>query len=80
VMLRNWGLGRLVGSWVVYWVVLLAVVLAPVAREYWEIQRSDGHGTIDFTWSGRSLQMILLIVGPPLLMTLFWIAARPRRP
>jgi hypothetical protein len=80
VMLRNLGLGRLVASWVVYWVVLLAVVLAPVAREYWEIQRSDGHGTIDFTWSGSSLQMILLIVGPPLLMTLFWIAARPRRP
>ena len=79
-MLRNWGLGRLVASWVVYWIVLLGVVLAPVTRQYWAIQRSDGHGTIGFTWSGDSLQLVLLIVGPPLLMTLLWIAARPRRP
>jgi len=80
MMLRNWGLGRLVASWVVYWVVLLAVGLGPVARQYWKIQRRDGHGTINFTWSGSSLQMILFIVGPPLLMTLLWLAARPRRP
>jgi hypothetical protein len=44
MMLRNWGLGRLVASWVGYWV------------------------------------LVLLLVGPPLLMTLLWIAARPRRP
>jgi hypothetical protein len=80
MMLRNWGLARLVASWVVYWIVLLAVVLAPVARQYWAIQRSDGHGTIGFTWSGGSLQLVLLLVGPPLLMTLSWLAARPRRP
>ena len=80
MILRRWGLGRLVASWVVYWVVLLAVALAPVAREYWEIQRTDGHGTIDFSWSGGPLQAILLIVGPPLVMTFLWIAARPRRP
>ena len=80
MMLRTWGLGRLVGSSVVYWVVLLAVGLGPVARQYWEIRRRDGHGTINFTWSGSSLQMILFIVGPPLLMTLLWLAARPRRP
>lgn len=79
-MLRHWRLGRLVASWIVYWVALLAVALAPLAREYWEIQRTDGHGTIDRSWSGGALQAVLLIIGPPLLMTLFWIAARPRRP
>jgi hypothetical protein len=80
MILRTWGLGRLVASWVAYWAVLLAVALAPVARQYSEIQRTDGHGTIDFSWSGSSLQAILLIIGPPLVMTLLWIAARPRRP
>jgi hypothetical protein len=80
MMLRNWGLGRLVASWIVYWVVLLALGLAPVARQYWAIRRADGHGTIDFTWSGSSLQMVLLVVGPPLLVTLLWLATRPRRP
>ena len=80
MMLRRWGLRKLVMSWAAYWAVLLAVALAPVARQYWEIQRTDGHGTIDLSWSGSSLQAILLIVGPPLLVTLLWIAARPRRP
>jgi hypothetical protein len=79
MMLRNWGLGRLVASWVVYWVVLLAVGLVPLARQYREIERTGGHGTINLTWSGSTLQTILLIAGPPLLMTLLWIAARPRR-
>jgi hypothetical protein len=64
----------------VYWIVLLAIGLAPVARQYWEIQRRDGHGTINFNWSGRSTQIILLLVGPPLVMTVLWLAARPRRP
>ena len=80
MMLRSWGLGKLVASWAAYWAVLLVVALAPVARQYWEIQRADGHGTIDLSWSGSSLHAILLIVGPPLVMTLLWIAARPRRP
>lgn len=79
-MLRNWGLGRLVASWVAYWVVLLAIVLGPTARQYYEVQRRDGHGTISFSWSGSALQMILLVVGPPLLTMLLWLAARPRRP
>ena len=79
VGLRNWGLGRLATSWMVYWVVLLAIVLAPVVRDDGEIRRTDGHGTISLSWSGSTLQAILLIVGPPLVLTLFWIAARPRR-
>jgi hypothetical protein len=80
MVLRTWGLGRLVTSWVVYWVVLLTVALAPVARQYWDLQRNDGHGTISWSWSGSTVQMVLLVLGPPLLVTLLWIAARPRRP
>jgi hypothetical protein len=80
MMLRNWGLGRLVASWVVYWVVLLTIVIAPLARRYFGLQRSDGHGTISLNWSGSSLQLVLLVLGPPLLLMLLWLAARPRRP
>jgi len=80
MMLRSWALRRLVASWVVYWVVLLVIVLAPFARQYWEIHRADVHGTINLGYSGSALRLVLLLVGPPLLMTLLWIAARPRRP
>jgi hypothetical protein len=55
MMLRNWGLGRLVASCVAYWVVLLAIVLGPTARQYYEVQRRDGHGTISVSWSGSAL-------------------------
>ena len=78
--LRSWGLRGLVASWVVYWAVLLVIVLAPFARQYWDLQRTDGHGTINLGYSGSALRLVLLLVGPPLLMTLLWIAARPRRP
>lgn len=80
MMLRKWGLRGLVVSWVAYWVVLLAVLLAPVARQYFELQRRGGHGTISYDWSGSATTMTLLLVGPPLAMTLLWLATRPRRP
>jgi hypothetical protein len=80
MMLRNWGLGRLVASWVVYWVVLFAVVIGPKAWEIFRLQRRDEHGTVSLTWSGSTLQMMLLLFGPPLLLTLLWLATRPRRP
>lgn len=78
--LRNWGLRGLVASWVVYWTVLVVVWLAPLAIRYWELERRSGHGTINLSFSADGLSMILLIVGPPLLMTVLWLATRPRRP
>jgi hypothetical protein len=79
MILRSWGLRRLVASWIVYWVLLLVGALAPLARQYWEIERTDGHGTIELSWSGGELQAVLLIFGPPLFITVLWIATRPRR-
>ncbi|MFN2567601.1 MAG: hypothetical protein ABR499_21615 [Gemmatimonadaceae bacterium] len=79
MMLRNWGLGRLVASWLVYWVVLLAIGLGPKAWQIYQLQRRGAHGTVSFTWSGTTLEMVLLFAGPPLVATLLWLATRPRR-
>ena len=78
--LRSWGLKHLVTSWVVYWVLLLAVLLAPVARQWWELERGGGHGTITQSYAGGGLAAVLLFVGPPLVLTLLWLASRPRHP
>jgi hypothetical protein len=56
------------------------VWLAPAARQYWESQRTNAHGTVNLSYSGGTLRLVLLLAGPPLLMTLLWIASRPRRP
>lgn len=77
--LRRWGHRQLLGSWVAYWIGLLAVIAAPAVAQWWKLQRTGGHGTISVEVSAGLLEMGLWIAGPPILLALLWLAVRPRR-
>lgn len=77
--LRRWGHRQLLGSWVAYWVGLLAVIAAPAVAQWWRLQRTSEHGTVTLEISAGALEMALWIAGPPLLLALLWLAVRPRR-
>jgi hypothetical protein len=78
MFLRTWRVRHLVGSWIAYWVVLLLVSLREPIRKYIDIQRSGGAGSVSASVSGDAMTL-LWIVGPPLLLFVLWLAARPKR-
>jgi hypothetical protein len=78
---RQWRARQLFGSWVIYWVALLAVVARKPLLEYWRIARSPtGHGTVSYSYSGSMLSMALWIAGPPLALFVVWVATRSQAP
>lgn len=42
---RRWGVNRLVGAWVAYWILLLAVSLRGMVMAFWRMRQSGGHGS-----------------------------------
>lgn len=78
--MQSWGVRQLVASWVLYWVVLAVIIAAPTLWEIWSLRRDGGSGEVTWTWSGEVLPAALLVLGPPLLVTLVWIVTRPKRP
>ena len=76
--LRRWSHRELLGSWVAYWIGLLAVIAAPAFLEWWRLQRSDGRGTVSVVVDAGAVEMALWIAGPPLLVFALWLLARPR--
>lgn len=77
--LRDWGPGRLVTAWVGYWALVALVALFPTLREYIRLQMTGGHGTISQNISLGGVGTTLVLFGPPLVLWLFWLRARPRR-
>ena len=76
--LRQWRASHLFRAWMAYWVALLAVVAWRPLTEYWRISRSNGHGTVGYSYSGGLLPLALWIAGPPLVMFVVWVATRER--
>lgn len=77
--LREWRATHLVRSWVGYWIVLLAAVAWRPLLDYWRISRSpSGHGSVNVTYAGGMLPLVLWIAGPPLLVFLLWLGTRSR--
>ena len=77
--LRRWSHRELLGSWVAYWIGLLAVIAAPAFFEWWRLQRTDGHGSVSVVVDAGAVEMALWIAGPPLIVFVLWLLARPRR-
>ncbi|HEX6059965.1 MAG TPA: hypothetical protein VFZ11_13225 [Gemmatimonadaceae bacterium] len=76
--LRRWSHRELLGSWVAYWIGLIAVVAAPAFLEWWRLQRTGAHGSVSVTVDAGAVEMALWIAGPPLLVFVLWLLARPR--
>ncbi len=77
--LQRWHPRHLLASWAAYWVALLAIVLGPSIARWWELQREARHGRVTFRYEANGLETALWIAGPPLLLWVLWLAARPRR-
>jgi hypothetical protein len=80
ISIRRWRARHLFVAWGLYWVGLLAVVSSRPLLEYWRIARSDGHGTVGYSYEGGMLELALWLAGPPLVLFAIWLATRERRP
>ena len=79
-MMQTWGVRQLVASWVLYWIALTIVIAAPVVWEIWSLRRASEHGDVAWSYDGGLVPALLLVLGPPLLVTIVWLVTRPRRP
>jgi hypothetical protein len=76
--LRGWSHRRLLASWIAYWIVLVGVVAAPAIAQWWSLQRRGTRGTVSLIIEADTLETILWITGPPLLLGLAWLLSGPR--
>jgi hypothetical protein len=76
--LRRWSHRELLGSWVAYWIGLFAVIAAPAFLEWWRLQRTGAHGRVSVVVDAGAVEMALWIAGPPLVVFVLWLLARPR--
>jgi hypothetical protein len=77
--IRRWRAAHLFGSWIAYWILLIAYTAWRPLLEFWRINRTPGgHGSVSYTYSGSPLRAALWIAGPPLALFLLWIATRTR--
>ena len=77
-MIQSWGVRQLVASWVLYWITLIIVAAGPTIWKIWSL-RETAHGEVTWSWEGRLFPAMLLVLGPPLLVTVVWLVTRPRR-
>ena len=68
----------LLATWAVYWVVLVAAQLWPIAVRWWQV-RGQEHGAFTFTLDGDFSTAAAWIAIPPLLMKLVWLLANRKR-
>ena len=78
-MMQSWGVRQLVASWVLYWIALTIIIAAPTLWEIWSLRRAGQSGEVSWTYDGGLMPALLLVIGPPLLVTFVWLMTRPRR-
>ena len=78
--MQTWGVRQLVASWVLYWIALTIVIAAPIVWEIWSLRRAGAQGEVAWSLDGGFVPALLLVLGPPLLVTIVWLITRPRRP
>ena len=76
--LRGWSHRRLLASWIGYWIVLAGVVAAPAIAQWWSLQRRGTRGTVSLIIEADTIETILWLTGPPLLLGIAWLLSRPR--
>ena len=74
---RRIGSGYLFASWFAYWLALFVITYWRPLVTYWRVTHTpQGHGTASFGFSGNPFVLALWILGPPILFTVLWLAAR----
>jgi hypothetical protein len=59
------------------WIALFPITCWRPLVTYWRVTLTpEGHGTASFEFSGNPFVLALWILGPPILFTVLWLAAR----
>ena len=75
--LRDWGIGRLILTWVAYWIILAAAAIAAMGRALRGGQADPPPGDYLNTIAAFSLVWpVLLVVGPPVASLAVWLWSR----
>jgi hypothetical protein len=79
VGLRTWSWGRIALAWAYYWLLLAAIVAAWVWVDLRRLEREYGHADFLSGYAVGGRATVLVLLGPPLALTLAWLWVRHRR-
>jgi len=78
VALRDWGLGRVTLAWLGYWLLLAASGLARLLQQLNRMRRDGSGGALIGVGLHLGPGVALLLLGPPILLTVVWLWTRRR--
>ena len=76
--LRSWGWGRVALAWLVYWLVLVVGLMAWLWADARRLTREYGDADFLHGYAVPGPAALLVLFGPPLVLTAAWLWARRR--
>lgn len=77
--LCTWGWGRIALAWACYWLLLAAALVVWLWTDVRRLTRAYGAADFLYGYAVGGLAGTLVLLGPPVALTLAWLWARRRR-